>query len=109
LSADDRRKLTAYDWPGNVRELKNVIERAVILWTGGPLSLDIPLGRKSSKGNIYDDLPTFDEMQRRYIRHVLEITGGKIGGPEGAAERLGIKRTTLNHRMKTLGLHKTLG
>jgi len=109
LSADDRRKLTAYDWPGNVRELKNVIERAVILWTGGPLSLDIPLGRKSSKGNIYDDLPTFDEMQRRYIRHVLEITGGKIGGPGGAAERLGIKRTTLNHRMKTLGLHKTLG
>jgi len=104
LSADNERKLMAYDWPGNVRELKNLIERAVLLWTGGQLTIDIPLGEKTSIGNLYHDLPTFDEMQRRYISYILEITGGRIGGPGGAAERLGIKRTTLNNRMKILGL-----
>ncbi len=104
LSADNERKLMAYDWPGNVRELKNLIERAVLLWTGGQLTIDIPLGEKTSNGNLYHDLRTLDEMQRRYINYILEITGGRIGGPGGAAERLGIKRTTLNHRMKILGL-----
>jgi transcriptional regulator with GAF, ATPase, and Fis domain len=55
-------------------------------------------------GQLFSDFPTLDEMQRRYIQQVLEETGGKIGGPGGAAEILGMKRTTLNDRMRKLGL-----
>ncbi len=53
---------------------------------------------------MFDDFPTLDEVQRRYIRHILEKTNGKIAGPDGAAEMLGMKRTSLYKRMKKLGL-----
>lgn len=54
--------------------------------------------------NLFSDYPTLDEIQRRYIHHVLEKTGGKISGMEGASEILGIKRTSLYSRMKKLGM-----
>jgi transcriptional regulator with GAF, ATPase, and Fis domain len=55
-------------------------------------------------GNLLSGSLTLDEMQRRNIQHVLDMTGGKIGGPGGAAEIIGMKRTTLNKRLKKLGL-----
>ena len=58
----------------------------------------------SGPGQLFYDYPTLDEIQRGYIREVLEKTGGKIGGPGGAADLFGIKRTTLQNRMKKLGL-----
>jgi transcriptional regulator with PAS, ATPase and Fis domain len=104
LTRQDEDKLTAYPWLGNVRELKNVIERAVTLSSGEKLILDLPVGQASPEENTFSDTPTMDELQRRYIKHVLEKTGGRIYGPEGAAEILGMKRSTLYTRMYKLGL-----
>lgn len=104
FTEQDVVRLQDYDWPGNVRELQNVIERAVILSTGGRLELDIPTKERSRFGHPFEDLPTLDEVQMRYIRYVLEKTGGRIGGPGGAAQILGMKRTSLNSRLKKLGM-----
>ena len=104
LMPEDEKGLLAYDWPGNVRELKNVMERAVLLSTDDCLDLQLTTEKKIMPKSLFADIPTLEEMQHRYIRQFLEITGGKIGGPEGAAEILGMKRTTLNTRMKKLGL-----
>ena len=104
LSATDVNLITAYHWPGNVRELRNVMERAVILSTGARLELTHPIERQGSLEAMFTHLPTMDEMQSQYIQHVLQKTGGRIGGPGGAAEILGMKRTTLNSRIKQLGL-----
>ena len=104
LSTRDRDLITAYRWPGNVRELKNVMERAVILSTGVRLELTHPIERQGSLDSMFSHLPTMDEMQIQYIQHVLQKTGGRIGGPGGAAEVLGMKRTTLNSRIKQLGV-----
>ncbi|MBS3780827.1 MAG: sigma-54-dependent Fis family transcriptional regulator, partial [Desulfovermiculus sp.] len=96
--------LKAHDWPGNIRELQNTMERAVLLAKDGNLCIDLPLENLSAQEKEYSDLPTLEEMQRRYIRKVIFYTNGKISGPGGAAEILGIKRTTLLNRMKKLGL-----
>ena len=100
----DEKRLADYPWPGNVRELKNMVERAVLLFDGRRLDFNFPGRPRLTSTNPFADMPTMDELQRRYIRHVLESTGGRIRGPEGAAERLGMKRTTLYARMKKLGL-----
>jgi DNA-binding NtrC family response regulator len=84
--------------------LENIIERAVLLSTKGELEIDLPLNNTKKPLTFFDGAPTLDEMDRRYISYVLEQTGGKIGGPGGAVETLGIKRTTLISRMKKLGL-----
>jgi|SRR5271157_1134583 len=104
LTSEDEKKLKMYDWPGNVRELKNVIERAVILSTGERVSLDISPGKKSIPENPFDDFPSLDQMQGRYIEFVLAKTGGRIGGAGGAAEILGMKRSSLYSRMEKLGI-----
>jgi transcriptional regulator with GAF, ATPase, and Fis domain len=104
LTRRDEDKLTAYPWFGNVRELKNVIERAVTLSSGETLILDLPIGQPTSEETTFGDTPTMDELQRRYIRHVLDKTGGRIYGPDGAAEILGMKRSTLYTRMYKLGM-----
>lgn len=104
LSAEDESKLLSYHWPGNVRELKNVIERSVLLSTEDRIELMLSGVTLAAAKSPFDDGPSIDEIQRRYIRHVLQITGGRISGPGGAAEILGIPRTTLNARMKKLGL-----
>ena len=104
LTEESRENLSAYGWPGNVRELGNLVERAVLLSTDDKIEVS-PLGNKSpAPKDFMVDCPTMDEMQRRYIRYVLNLTGNKIGGPGGAAEILGMKRTTLIHRMKKLGI-----
>lgn len=104
LSPQDEKKILAYGWPGNVRELKNVMERAVLLSEGKNLELDLPEKNNLVPKNIMTGVATLDEMQRQYINHVLTLTEGKIGGPGGAAELLGMKRTSLINRMKKLGL-----
>ncbi|MGB9499778.1 MAG: sigma-54 interaction domain-containing protein [Dissulfuribacterales bacterium] len=104
LSPEHESMLTAYNWPGNVRELQNVMERAVLLSTDGHLHLDLPSEKLIKTNNQFDDLPFLDELQRRYIQYVLNKTNGKLSGPGGATEILGMKRTSLYNRMRKLGL-----
>ena len=106
INTEDEARLAAYHWPGNVRELKNLVERAVILSEGNRLRLSIPSPGRPASVPLMDDLPTLDEMQRRYIRLVLEKTNGRIGGPGGAAEILGMKRTSVHSRLKQLGINR---
>lgn len=109
--------LQNYDWPGNIRELRNVIERAVILAHGGPLHFDLPV--TDSTPPPPSTLPpgppagpefcTEAEMRRRAranLSAVLERAGWKIKGPDGAAELLGVKPTTLLSRLKKMGLQR---
>jgi len=97
------RKLTRWHWPGNIRELENFIERAVILTRGA--ALEVPLTE------LKTDLPlpapaagTREWNEREEITRILKEVGGRVGGADGAAVRMGIKRTTLLSRMKKLGI-----
>ncbi len=95
--------LTRYDWPGNIRELQNVIERSVILTQGEELCVTIPEVTPPEPGlrnEVF--MPAGDERER--ILRALQESRGRISGPNGAAERLGIKRTTLQSRMKKLNI-----
>ena len=101
--------LERYPWPGNVRELQHLIERAVILSTGNelrvPLMELVPI-LAPDVSNLPHPRPTLRENERDLIQRTLEDCGWVIGGPEGAAARLGMKRTTLVSRIKKLGLHR---
>ena len=101
LNPQDRQRLQDYPWPGNVRELRNIIERTVILSSGSIPELSPSVNRPE---HPFADCPSLDELQRRYILWTLERTGGRIGGPGGAAEALGMNRTTLNSRIRNLGI-----
>jgi formate hydrogenlyase transcriptional activator len=95
--------LTNYAWPGNVRELQNFIERAVILTRSK--TLEAPLAELRKPGHkVASHSRTLVESEREQILEVLAETNGVLGGPGGAAERLGIKRTTLFYKMKRLGI-----
>ncbi|MCP4750487.1 MAG: AAA domain-containing protein [Proteobacteria bacterium] len=104
LTSRHKSILREYHWPGNVRELKNVMEQAVILSMDGELELTLPARPKPPSMHPFDDIPSLDEVQRRYIKFVLEKTNGRLSGPGGAATLLGVKRTTLHNRMKKLGI-----
>jgi transcriptional regulator with GAF, ATPase, and Fis domain/tetratricopeptide (TPR) repeat protein len=108
IKPSDEAMLKSYSWPGNIRELKNVIERAVLLSSGGELHLDLPFAKSPAAKNPFDDLPSLDELQRRYILYVMKKTGGKMSGPGGAAELLKMKRTSLYNRMQKLGMRKSV-
>jgi formate hydrogenlyase transcriptional activator len=101
------KALSEYDWPGNVRELENFIERLVILSRGPELELplsELAPGRKFPAAiSVYNSI-TLEEAQRGHIVRTLKDTNWVIGGPAGAAARLGTKRTTLQYRMKKLGI-----
>src|SRR4051794_16219168 len=96
--------LVNYHWPGNIRELQNLVERGVIL-SRGP-SLEIPLGelKQSTKTNHTNGSTTLESVEREHILRVLSESKWVIGGPAGAAARLGVNRTTLNHRLRKLGI-----
>lgn len=105
------RRLSAYDWPGNVRELQNVIERGIILARHGRLAIDLPGAERRvavpSAPVAASPLETEEERRARLrdsILKALEAAGGKVSGPGGAAERLGLKPTTLASRMKAMGI-----
>jgi formate hydrogenlyase transcriptional activator len=106
LGADVLEKLTAYSWPGNVRELQNVIERAVILSPPGRFVLGDVLAAASAGESQKKTARSLEEVERGHIVAVLEETGWRISGERGAAKVLGLKRTTLDARMKKLGIHR---
>ena len=100
--------LTRWQWPGNIRELENFLERAVIL-TRGPV-LYVPLAELEVQGEqVREELesPTLQAAEREHILRVLREADGQIGGPDGAAARLGLKRTTLNSKLKKLGIERS--
>lgn len=101
--------LAAYDWPGNIRELQHVIERSIILTQGAELAFqdsfqhpDLALPSTDSS------IATLDEMERDHIRKALQKTSWRVSGKGGAAELLGLKPTTLESRMKRLGINRTM-
>jgi formate hydrogenlyase transcriptional activator len=108
--------LCEYPWPGNIRELQNVIERAVIISTGPVLNVDIGdlRIRSHSTSQAKAENPQFAdarnarkavvEAERKTILGVLEQTLWTVSGPDGAAARLGLKRSTLQYRMRRLGI-----
>jgi transcriptional regulator with GAF, ATPase, and Fis domain len=95
--------LTSYEWPGNVRELQNLIERAVILSNDGLLPNPLPMSRTLGI-TVPQVTGTLKDTERAVILQTLEQVGWVIGGPKGAACKLGLKRTTLIHRMEKLGI-----
>jgi formate hydrogenlyase transcriptional activator len=99
------RALAAYSWPGNVRELEHLIERAVILSPGPELRLppfEVDFGEPGDGGSS----AALEDVEREHILRVLRASGGKIAGPGGAAEQLGMNRTTLNSRLRKLGISR---
>ena len=106
LSGEQKNIMRQYKWPGNIREIQNLTERAVLLSRGEQLEMNFPVESSSRVDHPFTDTPSLDEIQRRYIEFILEKTKGKISGPSGAAQLLGMKRTSLYSRMRTLGMKK---
>jgi transcriptional regulator with GAF, ATPase, and Fis domain len=110
LDAETLRQLQAYGWPGNVRELQNVVERALITSGQGPLRFP-DLGVPSIDGAVggaplppRSDPTTLSVIEAGHIRRIMRAARGKIQGPGGAAERLGLQPNTLRARMRKLGI-----
>ena len=113
LDAQAREAVALYDWPGNVRELQHVIERAVILSRGGPLRIDVkepnngpPWSTSPSEADVLTDAQV-RRFERENLQRAIEASGGKIHGPDGAAELLGVKPTTLTSRLRAMGIKRT--
>jgi formate hydrogenlyase transcriptional activator len=101
ISEEFMTALELHSWPGNVRELQNLIERSVILSTGSVLSGSLPEHNGTSKLSAP---VTLEDAERSHILQTLQHTQGVVGGPKGAAARLGLPRTSLIARMRRLGL-----
>ena len=104
IPAETMEALTRYSWQGNIRELQNLIERAVILSPGNVLKVPLQDLKHRSASTITSSSQTLEETERSHILAVLEKTKWKLSGPNGAAERLGLNRSTLQFRMKKLGI-----
>ncbi|HWO37705.1 MAG TPA: sigma 54-interacting transcriptional regulator, partial [Candidatus Acidoferrum sp.] len=122
ISSETLKQMRQYHWPGNIRELQNVIERAVIL-SAGPV-LNVPLGEIQSRPSTtgvsrdgemnkvpgsttrQDIRDVLEETERKHILSVLAQTNWVVAGPNGAATRLGMKRSTLQLRIRKLGLSR---
>jgi formate hydrogenlyase transcriptional activator len=106
IPTETMEALTRYDWPGNIRELQNLIERAVILTNGS--TLDVPIaalnGRRPTSPEASVQARTLEDADRRHIVAALERANWVIAGPNGAAASLGVKRSTLQFRMRKLGI-----
>jgi len=101
ISKKSLEAMLNYQWPGNVRELKNVVERALILCNNSALSINLPetLDSKAAYHAV-----TLEEAERKHILEALERTEWRVSGEKGAAKLLGLKRTTLDYKMKKLGI-----
>jgi len=103
------KELMAYSWPGNVRELEHLVERSVLMTTGSTIrDLHLPSNNKQEIKNKLEDeyLKTFEENERDHIIRVLNKCNGKIYGPGGAADILKLRVSTLNSKIKKLGIRK---
>ncbi len=115
IRKDALTQMQRYEWPGNVRELANVLERAVILCQGstldgrhlGNLGAVAPSASATTPVVTNNRVPTMEEAERRLILDALKRTGGVLAGPAGAAQILGMNRSTLWSRMRKLGIGKT--
>jgi formate hydrogenlyase transcriptional activator len=96
------KALEEWEWPGNIRELENLMERSVILSEG--TALHVPLGELRAPAPRVSAQPdhSLDSAEREHIIRVLRESGGVLSGPDGAAHRLGLKRTTLQSKMQRL-------
>ncbi len=119
IPAETLAAFSSYSWPGNIRELQNLVERAVILSQDevlrNPLPPPVPpiavlpsIEKKVSRDPEPAVSMTLRDSERALILQTLEATGGRIGGPKGAALKLGLNRTTLIYRMKKLGIYQPL-
>ena len=115
VARESMERLKAYDWPGNVRELQNVVERAAILSEGDTLRVDQPLLPSTKVGEapviaqVVTDQPAegaLRRQERRQIEEALAACGGKVAGPSGAAARLGLPASTLESKIRRLGIDK---
>jgi formate hydrogenlyase transcriptional activator len=108
IPSETMNALVQYHWPGNVRELQNVIERAVILSTGPALRVDLSDLKQLavSAVGVLNRKDTLEEAERKHILSMLEDSHWVLAGPNGAASRLGMKRSTLQYRMRKLGLSR---
>lgn len=107
IPSDAMEALAAYHWPGNVRELEHFIERAIVLTEGAALNIsysELKPAAKPVAASNSSSVTTLETAEREHIRRALEATNWVIGGPQGAAARLGMKRTTLQSRMQKLGI-----
>ena len=102
IATSTLESLVRYDWPGNIRELQNVLERSVILTSGSTLDVSIPeLTENAAPRTVHSrTLSASQVTEREQIIKALEEANGQVGGPNGAAARLGLKRTTLQSRMR---------
>ena len=98
--------LSSYHWPGNIRELQNLIERAVILSNDGVLPNPLPAAETEQRATISPGATTLRDSERTLILQTLEAVRWVIGGPKGAAAKLGLARTTLIHKMQKLGISR---
>jgi transcriptional regulator with GAF, ATPase, and Fis domain len=106
ISSQSLADMQRYSWPGNVRELRNLVERGVILATGPTLTVAVPHARQLPPCSGSERL---DDVQARHIRSVLDSCGWRIRGASGAADRLGMKPSTLESRMAKLGIRRERG
>jgi len=110
IPAETLSALSSYQWPGNIRELQNLIERAVILSNDGVLPNPLPpagtRGVTVASAATATPVTTLRDSERTLILRTLEGVSWVIGGPKGAAAKLGLKRTTLIHKMQKLGLSR---
>jgi len=102
IPTQDIEMLARYPWPGNIRELMNVVERAMILGQGPILRIAAP---NSTDSSLVEDL-TLEQAERKHINAILEQTGWRVRGRNGAAERLGLKPTTLESKMRKLDINR---
>jgi transcriptional regulator with GAF, ATPase, and Fis domain len=104
IADESMAALEAYPWPGNVRELRNVIERAMIL--ARDTTLHVSLGRTPARSPALHAPGSLEDAERAHILRALEQAGWRVRGAGGAAERLGLKPTTLESRIQKLGLRR---
>jgi len=104
IPKETMKSLMQWDWPGNVRELENLMERSVILSEGN--SLQVPVDEMQGQSTVAQrsSAHTLDSAERQHIIRVLRETKGVLAGPHGAAQRLGLKRTTLQSKMQRLNI-----